>query len=161
MKSFPTNLALLQKEVEQLVTPFIEEKGVDLIEFRILGNGRKRFLRIFVDRPGGITIDECASLSHDLADLLDTHDPIESKYVLEVSSPGLNRPLITERDYQRAIGKLIQIEISGERNLEGVLVSRDSENVVLKTKDGIFQVPLSNITKTNLHSEIRKSTLRR
>ena len=144
----------LQEDVERLATPFLENRGVELVELYLAGGQRRKILRLFVDRPGGITIGECAALSRDLADLLDTHDPIKGTYVLEVSSPGLNRPLKTERDYQRAVGKAVRLQVDGKGALMGILTSCGSQNLTLKTDTEVVQIPRCGIRKANLHFEI-------
>jgi ribosome maturation factor RimP len=145
---------VLQEDVERLVTPFLEDRGVELVELTLAGGQRRKILRFFVDRSGGITIGECTALSRDLADLLDTHDPIGGTYVLEVSSPGLNRPLKTERDYQRSVGKAVRLQVDGKEALVGILTSCGSENLTLEMETEVVQIPRCSIRKANLHFEI-------
>ena len=144
----------LRTSVEQLLTPFLDEKGVELVELMLSGGRRRRMLRLYVDRPGGITIGECAELSRDLADLLDTHDPIDGSYVLEVSSPGLDRPLKSPRDYQRAVGQAVRLIVNGKGEITGALLSCDDSGVVLEGDAGELAVPYDDIAKANLHFEL-------
>ena len=103
----------LQSTLEELIEPYFREQGVELVELAIKGSPQRRLLRIYADGSEGITIDKCAELSRGLADILDTCDPIQGSYVLEVSSPGLDRPLNTDRDYQRALGKVVRMQVEG------------------------------------------------
>ena len=147
------NLAL-RTSVEELLTPFLTDRGVELVELMLSGGARRRMLRLYVDRPGGITIGECAGLSRDLEDLLDTHDPIDGSYVLEVSSPGLDRPLKSPRDYQRAVGQAVRLIVEGRGDITGVLLSYDDLGVVLEGDAGELAVPFDDISKANLHFEL-------
>ncbi|MDP6777465.1 MAG: ribosome maturation factor RimP [Candidatus Latescibacteria bacterium] len=144
----------LRTSVEELLDPFLAEKGVELVELMLSGGARRRMLRLYVDRPDGITIGECAALSRSIGDLLDTHDPIDGSYVLEVSSPGLDRPLKSSRDYHRAVGQVVRLIVNGRGELTGALLSCDDEGVVLEGEDGQQTIPFDDIAKANLHFEI-------
>ena len=143
----------LHQSIERLVTPFLETRGVELVELLLSGSPRRRMLRIYADRTGGITIDECVTLSRGLEDLLDTHDPINGSYTLEVSSPGLNRSLKSERDYQRAVGQDIRLVVEGQGVLTGVLLSSDGADLALKVDGAVRHIPRAGIQKANLHFE--------
>lgn len=144
----------LEVTLEQLIEPFLEEKGVELVELSLSGNARRYVVRLFVDRPTGISIGECAQLSRDLADLLDTHDPIESSYTLEVSSPGLTRPIKTQRDFERAVGKAIRVIARSGHDHTGILKQVDASTVTLDVDGETLSIALDEITKANLHFEI-------
>ena len=146
------NLALYQS-IERLVAPFLEARGVELVELLVSGSLRRRMLRLYVDRPGGITIDECVALSKNLEDLLDTHDPIDGSYTLEVSSPGLTRALKSERDYQRAMGQDVRLIVDGGEVLTGTLLDCDGTGLVLQVEGAVHRIPRSEISKANLHFE--------
>ena len=145
------DFSALQRVLEDLVTPFLETHGADLVELSISGNHRRKVVRIFVDRLGGVTIDECAAFSRGLEDVLDTHDPIEGAYTLEVSSPGLNRALKTTRDYRWAQGKSVRIVAEGRGTLVGELVSVGESRVVLKIEGEAVDVVRTDIKKANLY----------
>jgi len=134
-----------------LVTPFLKTHGAELVELSVSGNHRRKVLRVFVDRPGGVTIDKCAVLSRGVEDLLDTHDPIEGTYTLEVSSPGLNRALKTTRDYRWAQGKPVCFIAEGRGSLVGELVSVGESHVVLEVEGEAVEVARSDIKKANLY----------
>lgn len=144
----------IEATLEQLLQPALEEKGVELVELSISGNARRYILRLFVDRPEGISIGECAQLSRDLADVLDTHDPIEASYTLEVSSPGLTRPLKTKRDFERALGKVIRLVARSGHDHQGTLKAVDDSVVTLDIEGEPLSIALDEVAKANLHFEI-------
>ena len=152
----------LQASVEQHLTPFLEERGVELVELQISGNSHRRTLRIFVDRPDGITVGECTQISRDFADVLDTEDPIDGSYLLQVSSPGLNRQLKSAADYNRSIGKMVKLVVDGEGELIGSLVSFSDDEIVLEVDDETRTLPSQAVTRANLYfdmqASLRKST---
>ena len=142
----------LQESIEKLVAPYLKHQGADLVDLHLSGNPRHRTLRIDVDRMDGITVDECARLSRGIADVLDTHDPIGGRYVLEVSSPGLDRPLKSDRDYKRAVGRTVKVILDGGRVLIGRLMRFDGLEVMLAVDGRTRIVPADEIRKANLHN---------
>ena len=144
----------LQSSIEKLIEPYFQEQGVELVELAIKGSHRRRLLRVYVDRPEGITVDECAGLSRGLADILDTYDPIEGSYVLEVSSPGLDRPLKSDRDFQRALGKAVRMQVEGQGELLGTLSAAEGDGLTIQTDEELVTVARSQVLKANLHFEI-------
>lgn len=143
----------LQESIEELVTPYLKYQGADLVDMQLSGSPRNRTLRIDVDRMEGITVDECARLSRGIADVLDTHDPISGRYVLEVSSPGLDRPLKSDRDYERAVGQTVRIILEGGRVLIGQLIRFDGIQLALSVDGETRVVAAEEIRKANLHFE--------
>ncbi|MDE2998547.1 MAG: ribosome maturation factor RimP [Gemmatimonadota bacterium] len=143
----------LQESIEKLVAPYLKYQGADLVDLQLSGSLRNRMLRIDVDRPDGITVDECARLSRGIADVLDTHDPISGRYVLEVSSPGLDRPLKSDRDYTRAVGQTVKVILEGGRVLIGQLTRFDGSELVLAVEGESRVVSADEIRKANLHFE--------
>lgn len=135
----------LKERILQAVTEMIEKEGFELVELAVLERGHRPVVRVFADRPrgggvsGGITVDECARLSQKLSDFFDLEDLLGRSYVLEVSSPGLERPLTSRRDFERKVGRRLRLWI--ERNgstLEktGELLSVGEEGLRLKTSAG-------------------------
>ncbi|MCZ6633443.1 MAG: ribosome maturation factor RimP [bacterium] len=147
------DLMTLQDEVEKLVHPFLYEQGVELVDLFLSGNRRRILLRLYVDRPDGITIGECVTLSRELADLLDTHNPIQRSYVLEVSSPGLDRPLKSDRDFERSIGKLVKLEVNGQGARIGTLQAMEGDALDLEIDGQILRICRTDVNKANLHFE--------
>ena len=143
----------LRESIEKLVTPYLKLQGAELVELQLSGSPRRQTLRIDVDRMNGLTVDECARLSRGIADVLDTHDPIGGRYVLEVSSPGLDRPLKSDRDYERAVGRTVKVILDGGRVLIGQLTRFAGPELVLAVDGEPRVVPAHEIRRANLHFE--------
>ena len=141
----------LTQKISQLIEPILREQGIELVELALTGNDRRRMLRLFVDRPEGISIGECAGLSRSLADVLDTHDPIRGAYTLEVSSPGLTRPLGSPRDFERAIGKLVKVVCSNGKVLVGKLEEVTATSLMVEVDGDLVSLSMDEVAKANLH----------
>ena len=128
-----------EQRTEELVTPIIEENHFELVDVEYVREGATWYLRAYIDKPGGITVDDCEVVSRALSDLLDKHDFIEDAYVLEVSSPGLGRPLKKEKDFARSIGEEVDVRtfraISHQKEFTGILRDYDKEKIVLEMED--------------------------
>lgn len=126
--------------VEQMVLPILEREGLELVDVEFVKEGGNWFLRIFIDRDGGVDLDACSRVNEQLSKLLDKKDPIPGPYILEVSSPGAERPLKTERDFARAIGKLVAISlyepIAGSKKHVGRLEAFDEAELSIALRDG-------------------------
>lgn len=138
---------------EQLVLPILKDMNMELVDIEFVKEGANWFLRVFIDKDGGVDIDDCSKVSEVLSKKLDTADPIPQAYFLEVSSPGAERPLRTEKDYARAIGKGVQITtsepIDGEHVFEGILLSIEP-NITLQIGKKEVSIPKDNIQKARL-----------
>ncbi len=133
-----------EKRTEELLTPIAQEGGYEIVDVEYVREGGNRFLRAYVDKPGGITVDDCEAVSRVLSDRLDEEDFIEESYILEVSSPGLGRPLKKEKDYIRNMGELIEIRtyrpIDKQKEFLGVLKAYDDDTVTIEEEDGSQRV---------------------
>lgn len=146
--------------VTQLATPIIDGHHFELVDIEFVNEESSWYLRLYIDKPGGITIDECAMVSDELSEQLDAldPDPIPQAYFLEVSSPGAERPLKTERDYERAVDQYIHVslyrKLDGEKVYEGTLTSlSDNElslSVNLKGRFKTLTIPRENVAKARL-----------
>jgi len=144
--------------VEELVTPITEEMNLELVDIEYVKEGKNYFLRVFIDSDTGVDIEECGTLSERLGEKLDEIDPIPHNYFLEVSSPGAERPLKNERDFQKAIGKNVAIKtyepIDGEKEFEGELTSFDGDlvklSVKVKTRTKEVTIPYEKVAKARL-----------
>ena len=146
--------AQLLDDVEGVVRPLVESEDVELVEL-VLGGGRgRRFVRVFVDRPGGITVDECARLNRLIGAALDAEDPTEGSCVLEASSPGLDRLLKTERDFSRSSGRKVRVILSSGATYVGVLKACLGESIILDLPDGPMQLDRESIAKANLEVDL-------
>lgn len=133
-----------EQRTEELLIPITEAHGYEIIDVEFVKEGGNRFLRVYLDKPGGITVDDCEIASRALSDKLDEKDFIEESYILEVSSPGLGRPLKKEKDYIRNMGKQIEIRtfkaIDKQKEFTGVLKAYDAGTVTIEEEDGTERV---------------------
>ena len=147
-------------EVRVVVQPIVDEQNLELVDMEFLKEGKNWFLRIYIDKPGGIDIEECALISEKVSEALDAidPDPIPQAYFLEVSSPGAERPLKTEADMQNAIGKYVHLSfyqaIDGEKFYEGTLKEVNDDYVVLtiriKTRTKDIEIERNQIANARL-----------
>lgn len=135
--------------VYELAKPVIDRKYFELVEIEYKKEGPEWYLRIYIDKEGGITIDDCQSVSEELSDLLDDADPIEQSYIFEVSSPGIDRPLKTDRDYEKNKGKLIEIKLfsplEGKKMFEGVLIGYNKDEVEIESDGKALPIDKNSI----------------
>ncbi len=126
----------ITERVNSLISGYLQEKGIDLVDIIYRPEAPGMVLRLLVDTPGGVTLDRCEELNNHLGELLEKEDVIEEHYVIEVSSPGLDRPIKTDRDYERSMGKALGVTtyepVDGAKTYEGALVGMDKENIVLE-----------------------------
>lgn len=120
-----------ESRTEALLQPMVDEKGFELVDVEYVKEGSNWYLRAYIDKPGGITIDDIEPISRELSEKLDEEDFISDAYILEVSSPGLGRPLKKDKDFQRSIGEEIEIHlyraINKQKEFVGLLKSFDTE----------------------------------
>ncbi len=143
----------LISEFKIFLADFIKTRNLDLIDVIHRYEGRDLFLRILVDRPeGGISLGECAQLNRELGDLLDEKNILEQRYILEVSSPGLDRPLKSEADFIRSLNKkakfFLNELINGKFEWDGVIKKAGAGKVFIDTGAEILEIPLDKINKT-------------
>ncbi|SOC35603.1 ribosome maturation factor RimP [Ureibacillus acetophenoni] len=145
--------------IEELVTPILEELNLELVDIEFIKEGRNWFLRVYIDTPGGgIDIDQCALVSERLSEVLDEKDPIEQNYYLEVSSPGAERPLKKESDFEKAIGKFIYVKtyepIKDMKEFEGYLKAYNEDGlemeIRIKTRKLTIFIEKDKIAKARL-----------
>lgn len=129
-----------EQQTEKLLDPIMEEYGFELVDVEYVKEGSNWYLRAYIDKEGGITVDDCELVSRRMSVLLDEKDYVEGSYIFEVSSPGLGRPLKKEKDYARSLGKDIEIRtyraIDKEKEFYGVLKSYDDKTVTIEMDDG-------------------------
>ncbi len=128
-----------EQKTEELLVPIVTEYQFELVDVEYVKEGGNWYLRAYIDKPGGITVDDCEVVSRRLSDLLDEKDFIEEAYILEVSSPGLGRPLKKDKDFARSIGEEVEIRtyraIDHEKEFTGVLKSFDKDVIVIELED--------------------------
>jgi len=150
-------------QVTALVQPILDSMGLELVELEFKKVGRSFVLRLFIDKPGGVTMDDCADVSRELSLLLDVEDCIPGRYTLEVSSPGLDRPLKKESDYIRFQGRLAVVKTaellkdekgSPRKTFLGTIEGLEAGVVAIRLKEGpLALIPLDKIVKAHLEFE--------
>ena len=147
-------MLMIKDELEDLLLPTITDMGYELWGCEYLSQGRHSLLRIYIDKSNGISIDDCQEVSKRVSALLDVEDPIPGNYSLEVSSPGIPRPLFKCCQYNRYIGCQVQIKtfkpVDGKRKLLGTLISASEDSVVLEINHEHLKLLYSNIVKASL-----------
>ena len=135
---------LYEQQTEELILPIVEGQGFELVDVEYVKEGGNWYLRAYIDKPGGITVDDCELVSRALSDVLDEKDYIEDTYIFEVSSPGLGRPLKKEKDFKRSIGEEVEIRtyrpIDRKKEFIGILTEYDKDTVTIEYEDETTQV---------------------
>ncbi len=143
-----------EKKTEDLVMPLINENNFELVDVEYVKEASNYYLRIYIDKEGGIAVDDCELISRALSDKLDEKDFISDAYILEVSSPGLGRPLKKEKDFARSIGKAVEIKlyraINKQKDFEGVLKSYTDKEITIETDGNDTIIERSDIALIRL-----------
>lgn len=138
----------------ELIKDAVEAEGVRLWDVRFLKEGASWYLRVFIDKPEGISIDDCTNVSHAIDPIIDEADPIDVSYYLEVCSPGIERELTRSRHYEESLGKQVRLKLyrayDGKKEITGTLEDVTEENVTLVTEGNALTVERKNISKANL-----------
>ena len=140
--------------VESLLQPFLDENSFELVDVEYVKEGSNWFLRVYVDKEGGIDIDDCGRISEFLSEKLDEKDPIPTAYFLEVSSPGAERPLKKVQDYYKAVGQHVFVTtyepVDGLKEFEGKLASFDEQTVVVEIGKKTHEIPYNKVASARL-----------
>lgn len=144
--------------VRELVLPILEEKGLELVDIQFAKERKKWYLRVFIDKPGGVDVEDCREVSEALSLKLDEADPIEGAYFLDVSSPGAERPLKNEEDFHKAVGKYVHVTtrraLEGQHVFEGYLTRFDGQVLTIeqpvKGKKKEIQISYADVAKARL-----------
>ena len=133
-----------EQKTEKLLEPILEANHFELVDVEYVKEGGSWYLRAYIDKPGGITVEDCEIVNRALGDLLDEHDFIEESYILEVSSPGLGRPLKKERDFARSLGEEVEIRtyrmVNKQKEFRGILKAYDKDTVTIETEEEEEQI---------------------
>ena len=133
-----------EQKTEELLEPIVTELGFELVDVEYVKEGSTWYLRAYIDKPGGITVDDCEAVSRKFSDILDEKDYIPDSYVFEVSSPGLGRPLRKEKDFKRSLGEEVEIRtyraIDRQKEFTGILANYDENTVTITYEDETEQV---------------------
>ena len=134
---------IYEQKTEAILMPIVEEHGFELVDVEYVKEGGTWYLRAYIDKPGGINVDDCEVVSRRLSDILDEKDYIEEAYILEVSSPGLGRPLKKEKDFKRSLGEEVDVRtyrmIEKQKEFTGLLKDYDDATVTIEMEDGTLK----------------------
>ena len=151
------------EQIQALIEPSLEAMGYELVGVQHRAGAGRGLLRIYIDCEQGVTVDDCERVSHQVSGILDVEDPLPGQYTLEVSSPGLDRPLFRDSDYQRFAGAVARIRLKrsweGRRRFEGVLGGLRDGCVLLAEEGGEFSIPLELVESARLkpdYSELQQ-----
>jgi len=141
-------------QVEDFIVPLLADMGVELVDIEFRREGHGWVLRIYIDRSGGVTLEDCAKVSREVSSYLEVEDPIEHAYHLEVSSPGLERPLKKERDFIRFSGRMARVKLREKRNDQRVFIGKlqgmENEEVLLEVDGRIERFLPADIARARL-----------
>ncbi|RVU29241.1 ribosome maturation factor RimP [Neptunomonas marina] len=142
------------KLIQELIQPSVEALGCDLWGVDYLSQGKHTTLRIYIDKEDGVTVDDCAAVSHQVSGVLDVEDPINGEYTLEVSSPGMDRPLFTLEQFAAYRGHKIHMRLrvpfEGRRNFKGILNGVEGEDILLVVDDEEFLLPIDLLDRAQV-----------
>jgi ribosome maturation factor RimP len=155
-------LAKFEHKLTDMLRPAVEEVGKELLGIEYISAGNNSVLRLFIDHENGIDVDDCAEVSRQVGAILDVEDPISSEFNLEVSSPGLDRPLFDKPHYEAVIGEIIEVKLSiplnGRRKFKGCLVAVENDTLIVTVDGEDYDLVLGNIVKANLVFNHNKKT---
>jgi ribosome maturation factor RimP len=150
-------MAQANKQLQAIIEPAVTALGYELVGVEYISQGKHSVLRVYIDQEEGITVDDCAAVSHQVSAVLDVEDPIKGVYTLEVSSPGLDRPLFTEAHYERYLGNMAEIRlrspVDGRRKFKGRLQAVRDGQVEIEVDGERHTLALDNVEKAHLVHE--------
>ena len=146
------------QSVEALITPVLNSEELELVDVEYQKEGKDWTLRVFIDKPGGITVQDCQAASHRVEDMIEIDGLIPSHYILEVSSPGLDRPLKKEKDFLKYKGRRIRLTtfspINNQKKFKGTIQEFKEDTLFLEDQQEVFKIPLIHIAKAILEIEL-------
>ena len=147
-------MAKFEHKLTAMLRPAVEETGKELLGVEFISAGNHSVLRLFIDHENGIDVDDCAEVSRQVGAILDVEDPISSEYSLEVSSPGLDRPLFEKSQFEAVVGETVEAKISmplnGRRKFKGKLVAVENDSLIVMVDNEEYELVISNIDKAHL-----------
>lgn len=148
-------VAKIHERVAELAAPLAKKLNLELVDIEYVKEGSQMVLRVYIDRDGGIRLEDCEALNRVLSDELDRVDPIEESYLLEISSPGIERPLKKELDFIRFAGSAAQVKLysplNGQKSFTGTLRGFENEEILLEDEaKKLIRIPFSKVAKANL-----------
>ena len=147
-------MASIEEKLTEMLAPTVEALGYELLGIEYLRSGRHSTLRLFIDHANGISVDDCATVSHQVSGVLDVEDPISSEYHLEVSSPGMDRPLFSAAQFARFVGQDAQVQLripmQNRRKWKGEIQAVDGEMITLLVDGQAISFAFPNVAKANI-----------
>ena len=147
-------MAKFEHKLTEMLRPAVEETGKELLGVEFISAGNHSVLRLFIDHENGIDVDDCAEVSRQVGAILDVEDPISSEYSLEVSSPGLDRPLFDKAHFEAVVDETVEVKISmplnGRRKFKGKLVAVENDSLIVMVDNEEYELVISNIDKSHL-----------
>ncbi len=143
----------LKERLIELVEPVVQDHGAVLVDLELGGGANNQILRVLVHTDSGITLAQCEGISREVADMLDVEDPIPGRYRLEVTSPGLGRPLRSDRDFSRAHSRLLKVVLASGAAKYGRLLEWHEDRITLKLKEGAEEIERRAIVKATIEAE--------
>ena len=144
----------LVTQIYEMVKPISDELNYEIYHIEYVKENGEYYLRIYIEKEGGITLSDCEALSRRVSDLMDEKDPIPEAYFLEVSSPGLNRTLFTEAHYKRFVGREVMVKLTKAIDgIKGILKEVNEENIIVEA-DTLISIPKEKIKSANIEGEI-------
>lgn len=147
-------MAKQEQQLTEMLTPTVEAAGYQLWGIELARAGKLTTLRIFIDKADGIMVEDCAVVSREVSALLDVEDPIPNEYTLEVSSPGMDRPLFTEAQFAQYVGQKVEVKLTvpqeGRRKFKGLLTALDGDMLVMEVDGKPYSLLFDNIDKANV-----------
>ncbi|NYB74376.1 MULTISPECIES: ribosome maturation factor RimP [Sedimentibacter] len=147
------NKKSIEGSTRKIVNEIVHNTDIELVDIEYVKEGPFKYLRIFIDKPGGITVDDTADISRALNKKLDEIDLIKEQYFLEVSSPGVERPFKTDADYQKNIGETVEAKLfkplDGKKAIKGKLIEKNEDGVVIQDGEEIIAIEIKDISKIN------------
>ncbi len=142
-------MRISKEELQDIIAEVVENAGCEFVEMKLGRHGKRHQLRVFAYKPGGITLDQCGELSRALSRRLDDEDPFEDAFILEVSSPGLNRKLITPDDFRRAVGETVRLQLDDpkleDKQIEGRLANVEDDGLTIETRKGVVELSVGSV----------------
>lgn len=144
----------IEEQVMEFSQPVVERLGLELVDVEFVKEGASWYLRVYIDKPGGIEVDDCQAVSGQVSDLLDQHDPITQAYYLEVSSPGLDRSLKKDKDFEKYTGELIKLNtyapLDGKKSFTGKLLGLQDDGIHLEVNGQERVFPREKVSSVKL-----------
>jgi ribosome maturation factor RimP len=157
---------VIDERIREIAAQVAEKHGLELVHAEAVGAGKSKTVRVFIDKPGGVTHQDCATVDHEVGEILEQEDLLPAAYTLEISSPGLERELYSLRDFERFAGNLAKVKtrspIAGQRNFRGRITRVEGEQIFFEDRtSGEVDFPYDEVAKANLEFDLDEELKRK